>query len=88
MKSTEIKKILKEKFNLSVRVHTGVSKNPFIRASLGYDNPVKFPLSFRQKCLRVIYGEDCTFAENGNAGNVAPHMIAMHSQQWEKALAD
>jgi hypothetical protein len=86
MKSTEIKKIFKEKFNLSVRVHKGVSKNPYITANLGYDNPVKFPLEFRQKCLRVIYGEDCKFAENGNAGNVAPHMISMHAHEWAKVL--
>jgi len=86
MKSTEIKKILKEKFNLPAKVRTGVSKNPYITANLGYDNPIQFPLEFRQKCLFVIYGESCKFAEGGNAGNVSPHMISMHLPQWEKVL--
>jgi hypothetical protein len=88
MKSTEIKKILKEKFNLPARVNKTGGKNPYITANLGYNNPVKFPLDLRQKCLRVIYGEDCKFAEGGSAGNVAPHMVSMHEHEWVKVFGE
>jgi hypothetical protein len=86
MKAREIKKLIKDRFNLEVKVKTGVSKRPYISAWMPFETKTPFPLEFRQKCLRVIYGENCEFAINGEAGNVAPHMILMHAEEWDKAF--
>jgi hypothetical protein len=87
MKSTEIKSIIKSKFNISPRVRTGVSKNPFICVWLQNSEGKEFPIEFRAKCLRAIYGEDCVFADKGNAGNVNPKSIAMHEKEWIAVLS-
>ncbi len=86
MKATDIKRILKERYNLTARVKTGTSKNPYINAWVDYDGPDKFPIELRAKCLRIIYGENCDFADRGEAGNISPKSIAMHIGQWVKAL--
>lgn len=93
--SAEIKKHFKS-IGIPVRVNTVAVKNPFVqvwiepeknpdfRAPLKYNQ--EFPLAMRQKLLRVIYGEDCQFAEGGNAGNVRSHSMSFHESEWRKTL--
>lgn len=93
--STEIKKHFKS-IGIPVRVNTVAVKNPFVQVWIQPENirhncePLKysfeFPLAMRQKLLRVIYGEDCQFAEGGNAGNVRSHSMSFHESEWRKIL--
>ena len=98
MKATDLKRLLKAKYGVTCRVSTGTGKGGWITAwvpsdasnngfdPLTYSSP-PFPLDFRQKCLRAVYGQDCNFAENGNAGNIRPYSIAMVRREWEQVLA-
>jgi len=98
MKATELKKLLKARYGVTCRVSTGTGKGGWITAwvpsdesnngfdLLTYSRPA-FPLEFRQRCLRAVYGQDCNFAENGNAGNIRPYSIAMVRREWEQVLA-
>lgn len=54
--------------------------NKDFRAPLEW--PDVFPLEDRIKALKIIYGEDCKFAENGSAGNIDQHSMAMSARQW------
>ena len=97
MTTKEIKKFLKETFGLkNMRVQSTLTKRPYFTAWIPSDNrhlvhgPMtyssEFPLSFRQMALRVIYGDDCKFAETGGAGNVNAHSVAMHEPEWNKLI--
>lgn len=93
MTSKTIKDFFKNKYGLKkVRVESG---KHYVRAwimsekSVSYNDPLVykelFPLEFRVKCLDIIYpGAD--FNKLGCAGNVRHHDIAMHRDQWEKAM--
>ena len=48
----------------------------------------EFPLELRQRLLRGIYGQGCTFAEGGNAGNVRPYSLVISKKEWESALVE
>ena len=98
MKATDLKRLLKAKYGVTCRVSTGPGKGGWIIAwvpsdasnngfdPLTYSSP-PFPLDFRQKCLRVIYGQDCNFTDGDNAGNIRPYDIAMIPREWEQVLA-
>ncbi len=98
MKASQIKTFIRDTLKLkTVRVTTGKSKHPYIRAWLPYKpNPNPhicekdevFPDKFRIHCLHVIYGEKFVISqtENVHAGNVDSNGIAMHEVEWLKAI--
>lgn len=98
MKTDEIKTWLKKNFGLKkVRVRSSLTKIPYFIAWIPSENtphktgvpPIyteEFPLTFRQICLRVIYGENCGFAGGGCAGYVRHHDIAMYEKEWDIAI--
>lgn len=83
--SARIKSFFKSK-GISVNVKTGVAKNPFISCSLVNWKTESFPLEYRREMLKMIYGADCSFAAEGNAGNIRPNSLAMQEKEWEKFL--
>jgi len=95
MKSAEIKRYLKG-LGVTARVRSGTGKGHWIGAwvpcnksnlhTLTYSLP-PFPLDFSQKCLRIIYGADCSFADGGNAGNVRPYDVSMSEAEWSIVMA-
>lgn len=85
--SARIKSFFKSK-EIPVNVGTSQSKNPYIYARIPHNNREQsvFPLEYRQEMLKIIYGPDCNFAENGNAGNIEPYSLVMKENEWEKFL--
>lgn len=99
MNTKEIKTWLKATFGLKALSVTSMqTKNPYLTAHIRpigptptkvgqtFAYPEEFPLDFRRLCLRVIYGEDCTFSHGGCAGNVRHHQISMHEEHWNRAI--
>ena len=95
MKANEIKSYFR-KLGIPVRVRIVAVKRPFaqvwIQGDMGnYLVPLKysfeFPLALRQKLLRIVYGQDCNFADGGNAGNVRPYSLSFSVDEWAKLIA-
>lgn len=83
--STQIKQFFKSK-GIAIRVKTSTH---FISCFIERDKQsLVFPLEYRREMLKIIYGNDCNFAENGNAGNIRPTNLAMLGNEWEKFLAN
>lgn len=96
MKSSDIKQYFK-KIGIPVRVRTVDCKRSFAQVwietaedisgnQMGNVYKYEFPLDMRQKLLRIIYGEDCPFAERGSAGNVRAHDFSVSAEEWEKLI--
>ncbi len=95
MTTAEIKKFLKTEFKLkTVRVNSTLTKHPYLRANICPEGDARtqltyteeFPLAFRQLALKVIYGDQCDFSKDGNAGNVNSHGISMHETEWQSLI--
>jgi hypothetical protein len=79
--SGNIKRMLRELYNVKVRMRT--TKNPFIVAWMREEESPPFPPEVRNTALDVVYGD--TFArnrENPNAGNVRSFSIALRKPEW------
>jgi hypothetical protein len=94
MTTKEIKKWLRG-LNLAktLRVTSTGTKHPYFTAWFPYERvegnkmiyPANgFPLLLRQIALRVIYGDDCAYAEQGGAGNINQYSMAMHAHEWQQ----
>ena len=46
----------------------------------------EFPLNLRKALLLAIYGQNCNFAEQGNAGNIRSHSLAFTAANWQAAM--
>jgi hypothetical protein len=93
MTSKTIKDFFKNKHGLKkVRVECGknfvrawIVSEPYVNVRDPLVFKEEFPLPFRVKCLEIIYPG---MSENsrGSAGNIGAHSLAMHRDQWEKAM--
>ena len=93
--ATSLKRFFKQQYGIPVRVRRGQSKFPYINVWIPYNNgghtglvyDYSFPPELGNLCLGVIYGVQSDTAKQSWGGNVQPHMIAMHTPEWQRVLA-
>lgn len=73
--------------SLNSFVQVWIQSEPYVNHRDPLVYKYEFPLTFRVKCLEIIY-PGMAGNERGNAGNVNPHSISMSREQWVKALED
>jgi len=82
MESKEIKKFLPK--GGKVRSITGTKNGKKVVHYIQAMNPLGFNLETRQMALKVIYGENCEFAERGAGGNISQYYMSMSPMEWMK----
>jgi len=98
MKTTnEIKKWIKEKFNLTVKGNTSPGKAKWQSFYIPCDHAVSyhhlsysqppFPEEFRKLCIRTVYPTSPDLHTQVRAGNVDFYSISMSAFEWELVTA-
>lgn len=89
MKSSDVKKILVQRFGLPVRVRTIPGALNLIEAWVPWAarfSETEFPLALRLFSLRTEYGFNADWMDRGVAGNTGLHGIALTATNWARVL--
>lgn len=89
MKSSDVKKILVQRFGLPVRVRTIPGALNLIEAWVPWaarSASTEFPLALRVLSLQTEYSFNAGWMEQGVAGNTGLHGITLTATNWARVL--
>lgn len=87
--ATWLKRFFKNTYGIPVRVKSGGTYlGVWIqsKSSRKLDYEHEFPDSLGNRCMRAIYPHSEKLSAQNWGGNVQPHSIAMHPQEWREVL--